>query len=95
MCNTHLVAAVPSGHMCEFFMYPSELRYGLLKEPYRPQAAHIQLPDEPGFGVELIDDPAGAFPADPGPAVMANPRFPHAWERAKVREEAVRQRYSR
>lgn len=94
VCNTHLVAGTAAGHMCEFFMYPTDLRYGLLKEPYRPADAHIELPDRPGFGVELIDDPAGSFPAVPGSGTLANPRFPHAWDRARVREKQVRQRYA-
>lgn len=93
MCNTHLVAGVPSGHMCEFFMYPSGFRYGLLKEPYRPVDGHIQLGDKPGFGMELVDDPAGVFPPIPGPGTLANPRFPDAWDRARAREAKVRQRY--
>ncbi|MFH1569145.1 MAG: mandelate racemase/muconate lactonizing enzyme family protein [Gemmatimonadota bacterium] len=94
MCNTHLVAGVPSGHMCEFFMYPTGFRDGLLREPYRPVDGHIQLTGRPGFGVELVDDPAADFPPIPGPATLANPRFPHAWERARAREEQVRRRYA-
>jgi hypothetical protein len=65
----------------------------LFKEPYRPHDAHIALGNEPGFGVELIDDFAEKFPYIPGPNTLANPRFPHAWERAKAREKAVRDRY--
>ena len=94
MANTHVVASTPSGHMCEFFMYPNGFRDGLLKEPYRPADSHIALGDAPGFGVELVDDPAAAFPHVPGPNTMANPRFPHAWDRARKREAAVRQRYA-
>jgi len=92
MSNAHFVAGV-GGHMCEFFMYPSDFRYGLFKEPYRPHDAHIALGNKPGFGVELIDDFAEKFPYIPGPNTLANPRFPHAWERAQAREKAVRDRY--
>ena len=77
MCNAHLVAAT-GGHMCEFFMYPSDFRYGLFKEPYRPHQSRITAGDEPGFGMELIDDFAEKFPYIPGPNTLANPRFPHA-----------------
>ena len=94
MCNTHLVAGVPSGHMCEFFMYPNGFRYGLFEEPYRPVDGYITLSDEPGFGMQLIADPQKAFPPIPGPNTLANPRFPHAWDRARAREKSVRQRYS-
>ena len=62
MCNTHLVASLPNGHMCEFFMYPSAFRYGLFKEPYRPVNGIIKLSDKPGFGMELIDEPEARFP---------------------------------
>ena len=91
--NAHLVAGVPSGHMCEFFMYPNDFRYGLLKEPPRPVDGYITLPDTPGLGVELIDDPAARFPHIPGPNTLANPRFPHAWDRARQRERQVTGKY--
>ncbi|MCZ6675857.1 MAG: mandelate racemase/muconate lactonizing enzyme family protein [Candidatus Poribacteria bacterium] len=94
MCNTHFVAGVPSGHMVEFFMYPNDFRYGLFKEPQRPENGYITLSDKPGFGLELIENPEAKFPHIPGPNVFANPRFPHAWARAKAREERVRSRYS-
>lgn len=93
MCNAHFVAGV-GGHMCEFFMYPSDFRYGLFKEPYRPQDAHITLGDAPGFGVELVDGFGEKFPYIPGPNTLANPRFPQAWDRARAREKAVRDRYA-
>jgi L-alanine-DL-glutamate epimerase-like enolase superfamily enzyme len=93
MCNSHLVAGVQSGHMCEFFMYPNDFRYSLFKEPYRPVDGYITLSDKPGFGMELIDAPAERFPYIPGPNTFANPRFPHAWDRARKREAAVAQKY--
>ncbi len=94
MSNTHLVAGVPSGHLCEFFMYPSDFRYGLFKNPQRPVDGYITLSDEPGFGMELIDDLEARFPYLPGPNTMAKPRFPHAWDRARAREHEVAKRYS-
>ena len=75
-------------------MYPNGFRYGLLKEPYIPENGYVTLSDRPGFGMELVDDPEGAFPYISGPRVFANPRFPHAWDRARDRERAVRERYS-
>ena len=94
MCNTHFVAGVPSGHMCEFFMYPNGFRYGLFKEPQRPVGGYIELGDEPGFGLELIDAPESVFPHIPEPSSLPNPRFPHAMERARAREQKVRERYA-
>ena len=94
MCNTHLVAGVPNGHMCEFFMYPNDFRYGLLKQPYRPQDGCITLEDKPGFGVELIERPEEKFPYVPGENTLPNPRFPHALSRARERERKVSDRYA-
>lgn len=88
------VARVSSGHMCEFFMYPSAFRYDLLKQPYRPQNGHIELSDQAGFGMDLVDNFAEKFTYIPGPHTLANPRFPHAWERARAREKMVSGKYS-
>jgi L-alanine-DL-glutamate epimerase-like enolase superfamily enzyme len=95
MCNTHLVAGVPSGHMCEFFMYPNEFRYGLFKEPHVVENGYITLSDKPGFGMDLIDHPEKKFPYIPGPNTLANPRFSHAWDRARARERAIVRKYAR
>ncbi|AWT60937.1 MAG: D-galactarolactone cycloisomerase [Candidatus Moanabacter tarae] len=92
MCNAHLVAGT-GGHMLEFFMYPSGFRYGLFKEPYRPDKGVITLTDAPGFGVELIDDFADKFPYRSGPNTIPNPRIPEAWDRAQTRQRAVAGRY--
>lgn len=94
MCNVHLVAGVPNGHMCEFFLYANPFRDHLFKEPYRPVNGTITLSDKPGFGIELADDLEAQFPYRPGPNVAANPRFPHAWARAQAREAQVRQHYA-
>jgi L-alanine-DL-glutamate epimerase-like enolase superfamily enzyme len=89
MCNVHYIAGVPSGHMVEFFLYPNEFRYGLFTEPMRAQDGYITLSDKPGFGLELVEDFATRFPHIPGTNTLANPRYPHAWERAAVRSKAV------
>lgn len=94
MCNTHLIAGLTNGLMCEFFMYPNAFRYGLFKEPYRPVQGIIALSEKPGFGMELIDEPEKRFPYIPGPNTFANPRYPHAWARAKAREKKIRELYS-
>lgn len=93
MCNTHLVAGVPSGHMCEFFMYPNPFREALFTEPYHPVNGMITLADKAGFGVTLMPDLERQFPYIPGPMVVANPRFPHALARAQLREQHVQERY--
>ena len=95
MSNVHLIAGVPSGHMCEFFLYPNPFREALFTEPYRPVSGVITLSDKPGFGMTLLPDLEKQFPYIPGPNVVANPRFPHALARAQARERQVQQRYSR
>ncbi len=94
MCNTHVVAGVASGHMCEFFMYPNPFREVLFTEPYRPVNGVITLSDAPGFGKTLIPGLERIYPYIPGPNTAANPRFPHAWARAQAREAAVRAQYA-
>ena len=93
MCNLHTVAGLPSGHMCEFFLYPNPFREALFTEPYRPVNGYITLSAKPGFGMELAPDLAKQFPYRPGPNVFANPRFPYAWARAQAREKAVSATY--
>lgn len=94
MCNLHTVASLTSGHMCEFFLYPNPFREALVTEPYRPHNGYITLSDKPGFGMELAPDLEKQFPYIPGANVAANPRFPHAWERAQAREKRVSMRYT-
>jgi len=98
MCNAHLVAGVPNGYMCEFFLYPNTpWREVLFKEALAPKNGYITLKDKPGFGVELtdIDELKQKYPYDPkAPGTIANPRFPHAWARARAREQRVREKYS-
>lgn len=97
MCNTHLVAGVPNGYMCEYFMYPNTVwRDVLFKEPLAPERGYIALSDKPGFGVELNDlaELEKKYPYDPdAPRLVPNPRFPKAWERAKAREQKVSAKY--
>jgi L-alanine-DL-glutamate epimerase-like enolase superfamily enzyme len=94
VCNSHLVAGVSSGHMCEFFMYPNDMRYGLLEEPPSPVNGLLTVPRTPGLGARLIDGVERLFPSVEGAAVMANPLFPHAWERARRRESEVAAAYA-
>jgi L-alanine-DL-glutamate epimerase-like enolase superfamily enzyme len=97
MCNSHFVAGVPNGFMCEFFMYPNTIwRDVLFREPYQVENGYITLSDKPGFGVELADlaELEARYPYDPDyPSILPNPRFPQAWDRAKARERAVIEHY--
>jgi L-alanine-DL-glutamate epimerase-like enolase superfamily enzyme len=97
IANAHLVAGVPNGYMCEYFMYPNtSWRDVLLSEPLKPQNGHLTLSDKPGLGVELADlaELARKYPFDPKATMtVPNPRFPKAAERARAREQAVRDKY--
>ena len=93
VCNSHLVAGTQSGHMCEFFLYPNAMRDALLQDPPTPVDGVLHLADTPGLGAHLAPDAETRFAHVDGPAVQANPRFPHAWERARRREAAVAAAY--
>jgi L-alanine-DL-glutamate epimerase-like enolase superfamily enzyme len=93
VCNSHFVAGVESGHMCEFFMYPNHMRHGMLQDPPRPDNGVLRVPATPGLGARLIDGVEEVFARVDGPAVIANPRFPHAWDRARIREAEVAAAY--
>jgi L-alanine-DL-glutamate epimerase-like enolase superfamily enzyme len=97
MCNAHLVAGVPNGYMCEFFLYPNTpWRDVLFKEPMTPKNGYLTLSEKPGFGVELadLDELKKKYPYDPkAQTTVANPRFPEAIKRAQAREQRVREKY--
>jgi L-alanine-DL-glutamate epimerase-like enolase superfamily enzyme len=73
--NIHLVAGVPSGHMCELNQTYNPLKWEIFKEPYPIENGVLTIPDKPGFGVELIDDLEKKFPWQPGPYYKRNPVF--------------------
>jgi len=75
IANIHLVAGVPSGHMCELNQTYNPLKWDIFKEPYRIENGWLTIPDKPGFGVELIDDIEKKFPWAPGPYYKRNPKF--------------------
>ncbi|MCB0107266.1 MAG: mandelate racemase/muconate lactonizing enzyme family protein [Caldilineaceae bacterium] len=75
IANIHLVAGVPSGHMCELNQTYNPLKWEIFKEPYVIEDGILTIPDKPGFGVELIDDIAERFPFAPGPYYKTNPVF--------------------
>jgi L-alanine-DL-glutamate epimerase-like enolase superfamily enzyme len=56
MCNTYLFAGMPSGFVCEFFMYPNNpCRDVPFKKPKGPKNGYISLRDRAGFRMELND----------------------------------------
>ena len=75
IANIHLVAGVPSGHMCELNQTYNPLKWEIFKEPYEIENGVLTIPDKPGFGVELIDDIEKKFPWTPGNYYKRNPVF--------------------
>ncbi len=75
IANIHLVAGVPSGHMCELNQTYNPLKWEIFKDPYPIKNGILTIPDKPGFGVELIDDIEKKFPWEPGPYYKTNPVF--------------------
>jgi L-alanine-DL-glutamate epimerase-like enolase superfamily enzyme len=62
MANAHFVAALPHPYMCELCMIQGPLQWAILKNKPEIKDGHLCLPDQPGFGVELADDPEATFP---------------------------------
>lgn len=73
MANAHLVAAIPNRHMLELNMTHNPLKEGVFKEPLTVVNGYMDLPDKPGFGVEVIDDLEKKFPYAPGSYMKPNP----------------------
>lgn len=60
--NGTLASGIPNLLMLETNQTMNPLRTELLKEPLVPKDGFIELPDRPGFGIEIIDDPEKRFP---------------------------------
>ncbi len=73
MANLHFVAGVPNGHMCELNQTYNPLKEEIFKEPLVVKNGYMDLPNKPGFGVEIVDDVAKKFPYAPGSYLKPNP----------------------
>lgn len=76
MANAALVAAIPNHLVLEHNVTFSALREGVFKEPLLAKRGYIDVPDKPGFGVELIPDIEKKFPYLPGNFDKPNPDLP-------------------
>ena len=61
-----MAGSIPNLIMLEVNQTYNPLRDNLLKEPFRIEDGYLHIPDKPGFGVEVIDNPANKFPYIPG-----------------------------
>lgn len=74
MANAHFVAGIPNGEYCELNQTNNPLKEGIFKEPLTVENGVMEIPDKPGFGVELIDDVEKKFPFVPGSYNKPNAR---------------------
>ena len=75
MANAHLVAAIPNRHMLELNTTYNPLKEEIFQEPLRAVKGWMNLPDRPGFGMELIPGVEAKFPFAPGSYLRPNPRM--------------------
>ena len=66
VANSSLAAGIPNLIMLESNQTFNPLRTDLFKEPLVPKEGFLELPQKPGFGVEMIDDAPKRFPYIPG-----------------------------
>lgn len=81
MMNAALVAAIPNHLMLELNQTFNPFKEELFKDPLVVKNGYLDLPDKPGFGVELADSAealARKFPYLPGPYYRPNPDLPAA-----------------
>lgn len=75
MANAHLAAGIPNGQYCELNQTRNPLKEEIFKEPLTVSRGVMELPDRPGFGMELVDDLERRFPFVPGSYQKPNPRL--------------------
>ena len=73
MANASLVAAIPNRFMLELNQTFNPLKEEIFKEPLVVRNGFMDLPDKPGFGVELADNLESKFPFIPGKYSRLNP----------------------
>jgi galactonate dehydratase len=80
MMNAALVAAIPNHLVLELNQTFNPLKEEVFKDPLVVKRGYMDLPDKPGFGVELISGGAAAlarkFPYLPGRYDKPNPDLP-------------------
>ena len=73
MDNAALVAAIPNRLVLELNQTFNPLKEEVFKEPLVVRKGYMDLPDKPGFGVELAPDLPRKFPCLPGTYYKPNP----------------------
>jgi galactonate dehydratase len=78
MANAALVAAIPNRFMLELNQTYNPFKEEIFKEPLVVKKGYMDLPNKPGFGVELIEDVEKRFPYLPGRYDRPNTDMPSA-----------------
>jgi len=73
MGNAYLAAGIPNQHMLEYNANFNPLKEEVFKEPLVVKNSYMDLPNKPGYGLELAPDLAKKFPWVPGDAPKPNP----------------------
>ena len=76
MANAHFTAGIPNRDYCELNQTHNPLKEEIFVEPLTVENGMMQLPDRPGFGMELVADVEKKFPFVPGGYSKPNPRVP-------------------
>ncbi|MBS1874243.1 MAG: mandelate racemase/muconate lactonizing enzyme family protein [Acidobacteria bacterium] len=75
MANAALVAAIPNRLMLELNQTFNPFKQELFKDPLVVRKGYMDLPDRPGFGMELKPGVAAKFPYIPGSYWKPNPEL--------------------
>jgi L-alanine-DL-glutamate epimerase-like enolase superfamily enzyme len=59
--SLHFLAATPNALICEYCVEPSELSRALVRNPISIVDGMAQVPEGPGFGIELSDEVVGRY----------------------------------
>jgi L-alanine-DL-glutamate epimerase-like enolase superfamily enzyme len=76
MSNAALVAAIPNRLMLELNQTFNPFKEEIFKDPLVVKKGYMDLPDKPGYGVEVIKNVAQKFPYLPGSYGRPNPDLP-------------------
>ncbi len=73
MSNAHLVAGIPNRLMLELNQTYNPFKKEIFKDPLVVIDGYMDLPDKPGYGVELIDNVEEKYPYIEGSWAITNP----------------------
>jgi L-alanine-DL-glutamate epimerase-like enolase superfamily enzyme len=76
MANAALVASIPNRLMLELNQSYNPFKEELFKEPLQVKKGYMDLPNKPGFGVELVEGVEKRFPYLPGTYNRVNTDMP-------------------